>query len=101
MLFTDPIFLFYFLPFSLLSLHLASVGNRFHLPARLAIITTTLVFYAYQNWTWPVLFLLIVGITWLGSWVISRTTAPGWRKTWLAAGVTLCVRISYQPEAEN
>ena len=87
MLFTDPLFLFYFLPLSLLLVRLASRGQRFYFPAKFTIITATLVFYAYQNWTWPLLFLLIVGATWLCSWAINQTNDTRWRRIWLCAGL--------------
>ena len=87
MLFTDPLFLFYFLPLSLLLVRLASRGQQFYFPAKFAIIAVTLAFYAYQNWTWPVLFLLIVGITWLCSWAINQTDDTRWRRIWLCTGL--------------
>lgn len=61
MLFTDPIFLFYFLPLSLLALRVCSSAHRFTTAARIAIIVATLVFYGYGNILWPVLFFVVVG----------------------------------------
>lgn len=61
MLFTDPIFLFYFFPLSLLALRICSSNHRFTTAARIAIIVATLVFYGYGNILWPVLFLVVVG----------------------------------------
>jgi alginate O-acetyltransferase complex protein AlgI len=60
-LFTDPLFLFYFLPASLLALRLASGRPPFATAAKTVIIGATLVFYAYGNWLWPLLFVAIVG----------------------------------------
>jgi len=61
MLFTDPLFLFYFLPVSLLALRTCGTGKGFTPIARWTIILSTLVFYAYENWLWCILFLTVVG----------------------------------------
>jgi alginate O-acetyltransferase complex protein AlgI len=87
MLFTDPLFLFYFLPLSLILVRLSSRGQRLYYPAKIAIIAATLIFYAYQNWTWPLLFLLIVCVTWLCSWAINLTEDTRWRRIWLITGI--------------
>ncbi|MGO4222714.1 MBOAT family protein [Lysobacter sp. TAF61] len=65
MLFTDPLFLFYFLPLALMGLRLCSFNRRFQLAARVAIVTSTLLFYGYGNVLWPLLFLFVVGGTYL------------------------------------
>lgn len=61
MLFTDPLFLFYFLPITLLALRACQTSGRFAFAARSVIIGTTLIFYGYENLLWPFLFLGVVG----------------------------------------
>ena len=61
MQFTDPLFLFYFLPLALLIFRVASLGNRFTMAARYSIIVATLAFYAYENWFWCFLFFIVIG----------------------------------------
>ena len=61
MLFTDPLFLFYFLPLALLALRVVSSNKRFTTAARVAIILSTLVFYGYGNLLWPLLFICVIG----------------------------------------
>lgn len=61
MLFTDPLFLFYFLPLALISLRVCTLGRGFAIPGRLAIIVATVIFYGYGNILWPLLFFVVVG----------------------------------------
>lgn len=91
MLFTDPLFLFYFLPAVLLLLRVASVGNRLRVPAKLLIIASTLVFYAYGNWLWILIFLTVVGGAYAYGWLIAWTTSPRGRRMWLAAALLHCL----------
>ncbi len=93
MLFTDPLFLFYFLPFSLLALRLCGAGNKFGAAARLAIIASTLVFYAYGNILWPVLFLCVVGGTYAFSVLILTAENPALRRAALVAAVVYALLI--------
>ena len=65
MLFTDTLFLFYFLPIVLLVFRVASWNNRFSMAARLVLIVATLIFYAYENWLWCILFFVVIGGTYL------------------------------------
>lgn len=87
MLFTDPLFLFYFLPLSLILVRLSARGQRLYYPTKITIIIATLIFYVYQSWTWPLLFLLIVCATWLCSWAINLTEDNRWRRIWLITGI--------------
>jgi len=61
MLFTDPLFLFYFLPLALFALRVCYSNQRFTAAARVAIIGSTLVFYGYGNLLWPLLFVCVIG----------------------------------------
>jgi alginate O-acetyltransferase complex protein AlgI len=61
MLFTDPLFLFYFLPIALFALRLCYSNQRLTTAARVAIIVSTLVFYGYGNLLWPLLFVCVIG----------------------------------------
>jgi len=88
MLFTDPLFLFYFLPLALILVRLASPDGRLRDLTRFVIIFSTLVFYAYENWRWPLIFLAIVGWTYGCAFLINRTGSTPWRKLSLSAGIS-------------
>ncbi len=79
MLFTDPLFLFYFLPLSLVALRICSSSHRFTAAARIAIIVATLVFYAYGNILWPLLFFFVVGGIYLFNLPILLGKSPAMR----------------------
>lgn len=76
MLFTDPLFLFYFLPLALLALRICAFSGRFTTAAKLAIIASTLVFYAYGNWLWCGVFLLVIGGTYSCTLLILKSQHP-------------------------
>jgi alginate O-acetyltransferase complex protein AlgI len=63
MLFTDTLFLFYFLPLSLLLFRFAAWNNHFSVAARSTIIVVTLIFYGYENWLWCILFAVVIAGT--------------------------------------
>jgi len=71
-LFTDPLFLFYFLPLALLALRICAIFGRFTTAAKLVIIAATMVFYAYGNWLWCGLFILVIGGTYLCTLLVLR-----------------------------
>ena len=75
MLFTDPLFLFYFLPGTLVLLRLSAAGGRFVAATRIAIVLATLVFYAYGNWLWPLLFIAVVTGTYGFALLTLRSTS--------------------------
>lgn len=79
MLFTDPFFLFYFLPVSLLALRVSAPTGRFRAAARLVIIGATLIFYAYENWLWCGLFLCVTGGTYACTLLVLTGKARGQR----------------------
>jgi alginate O-acetyltransferase complex protein AlgI len=60
MLFTDILFLFYFLPVTLFIFRFAAWDNRFSVAARSTIIVATMVFYGYENWLWCILFAVVI-----------------------------------------
>jgi len=90
-LFTDPLFLFYFLPAVLLLLRIASIGGRLRATAKAVIIASTLVFYAYLNWFWTLVFLVIVGGAFGYGWLIARTADRRGQRAWLAAALGHCL----------
>jgi alginate O-acetyltransferase complex protein AlgI len=90
MLFTDPLFLFYFLPFTLVALRVIAASGRFAARARVAIISATAVFYAQGNWLWPALFLVVVGGTYAFAMIALYATSKGVRR----AGITGAVMFA-------
>lgn len=91
MLFTDPLFLYYFLPAVLLALRLTAVGNRLNALAKATIVGATLVFYAYENWLWVLIFLAVVGGTYAYGWILARAENAAWRRFWLGLAIAHCV----------
>ena len=93
MLFTDPLFLFYFLPITLVAMRVIAASGRFATLARIAIIAATAVFYAQGNWLWPVLFLVVVGGTYAFAMVALCASSPRARRAGIAGAVifALCV----------
>jgi alginate O-acetyltransferase complex protein AlgI len=93
MVFSSHLFLFYFLPLALLALRACSTGRRFNSAARLAIIGSTLVFYAYGNLLWPLLFVLTIGGIYLASIPVLYSTSAGIRRWAVAAGVAYAIAV--------
>ncbi len=91
MLFTDPLFLFYFLPITLVVLRCAAPAGRLNGFAKGGIIAATLVFYAYENWLWVPVFLAVVAGTYACGWAIAVTDRPAWRRIWLALAIVHCL----------
>lgn len=93
MLFTDPLFLFYFLPVTLVAMRAIAASGRFATLARVAIIAATAVFYAQGNWLWPVLFLVVVGGTYAFAMVALCASGPRARRAGVAGAVifALCI----------
>lgn len=75
MLFTDPLFLFYFLPFALLAVRLCTLRGRILFFLKISIILVTFMFYAYENWLWVVLFLVIVSGPYLYGLFMRQSTS--------------------------
>jgi alginate O-acetyltransferase complex protein AlgI len=93
MLFTDPLFLFYFLPAALLALRLAGGRGPFTAPARAAIIVATLVFYAYGNWLWPLLFIAVVSGVYAFTLVTLFAERPRVRRAAVACAVAYALLV--------
>lgn len=89
MLFTEPTFLFYFLPLALL-LHRAALvrrGDSYPHGARLLVFVLTLVFYGYREpwWIAPFLACLILDYAW--AWAIASAKAAWPRRALLCLSV--------------
>ena len=87
MLFTDPLFLFYFLPITLVAMRLVAASGRFATAAKVAIIAATAVFYAHGNWLWPLLFLFVVGGTYAFAMAALVAQGPRARRVAIAGAV--------------
>lgn len=90
MQFTDPLFLFYFLPFALALLWLCtrnSVGTPFPTSARVCLFALTLIFYGF-NQPWILIpFLLTLSLDFLWSFLLVKTETPWLRKIVLLISV--------------
>lgn len=93
MLFTDPFFLFYFLPVTLVLLRVLAPTGRLNAPVKGLIIFATLIFYAYENWLWVLIFIAVAGGAYLYGWAIVLARRGGWRTAWLGAAVLHCVLL--------
>lgn len=91
MLFTDPLFLFYFLPATLLLLRCFALGGRLNAWVKGGIIAATLVFYAYENWLWVLVFLTVVVGTYAYGWALVATERSSLRRLWLGLAVVHCL----------
>lgn len=93
MLFTDPLFLFYFLPATLLLLRIAAVGGRLNALVKIGIILATLVFYAYENWLWVLVFLAVAFGTYASGWALSVSDRAWLRRFWLGLALVYCLLL--------
>lgn len=91
MLFTDPLFLFYFLPVTLVLLRCCARTGGLNTAVKLLIIASTLVFYAYENWLWVIVFLAVIGGAYGYGWALASTERTGWRRFWLGAALVHCL----------
>ncbi len=86
--FTHSIFLFYFLPFSLLAMRMVTPSKgRFPNLSRALVFALTLVFYGCKNPWWLIPFLICIGFDFVWARLLSRTVAPRLRKLWLSLSV--------------
>ncbi|MBI1860397.1 MAG: MBOAT family protein [Deltaproteobacteria bacterium] len=91
MLFTDPIFLFYFLPGTLLTMRLLthnSVGRAFPGAARIAVFLLTCFFYGFREPWWLIPFLLCIVFDFFWASRIHSEQRPEWRRFWLVMSVS-------------
>jgi alginate O-acetyltransferase complex protein AlgI len=88
-LFTDGIFLFYFLPAALLLHRLALGRSRGYYPfcAKIVIFVLTLVFYGYRDVWWLIPFLVSVSFDFFWASLLIRAERPALRKALLFASV--------------
>jgi alginate O-acetyltransferase complex protein AlgI len=93
MLFTDPLFLFYFLPAVLLGLRCIAWKNRFARPAKGFVVIATLVFYAHQNWRWVFVFLAVCVSAYVGGWALATARQDWARRVWLGVTIACCVLV--------
>lgn len=83
MLFTDALFLFYFLPAALFLLRLttaASPGRKYPWASQLVLFCLTLVFYGFKEPWWILPFLLCIGLDFIWATLLTRTKNPRMRK---------------------
>ena len=91
MLFTDPLFLFFFLPATLVLMRVAAWSGRLSGLVKCVIIGSTLVFYAYENWLWVFIFLGVIGGTYAYGWLLAMVQQERWRKILLGASILHCL----------
>lgn len=91
MLFTDPFFLFYFLP-AVLALHWlanrASAGRAYGNWARLCLFLSTLIFYGYSHAWWLAPFFVSIAFDFIWASALQRTQSPALRTLLLFASLT-------------
>ncbi len=89
MLFTDAFFLFYFLPATLLLGRILTIGGRLNGAFKAWVVIATLLFYAYENWLWVLLFGLVVGSSYLGTCGVASSSASLSRRLWLTVSIAI------------
>jgi alginate O-acetyltransferase complex protein AlgI len=90
MLFTDPLFLFFFLPVFLgaFSALARLAGGRFRVPLKLCILVATLVFYGWRHKpAWWLPFCAAVAFDFLWSRLLARSHSPRARRLILALSI--------------
>lgn len=88
MQFTDPFFLFYFLPVALLVLRVAG-RNAPRLPYMLAVVVLTLGFYGFEKIYWIGIFIGTAAATYLAARVIAKSRSNGVRFAMLVIGMAI------------
>ncbi len=91
MLFTDPLFLFYFLPTTLLAVKIASISGKFNFAIGSVIIIATLIFYSFENILWVGLFLSIAFFSYGTGLLISKANTKILRILFLSLGIGNCL----------
>jgi len=83
MLFTDPAFLFYFLPFALIAHRLAchrNAAGQYGSAPRLVLFLLTALFYGITNPLWLIPFFICIGFDFTWASLLVRTESPRRRK---------------------
>lgn len=92
MLFTDTLFLFYFLPFALTLHWFASLPalarRRYGNLARVTIFGLSLLFYGFKSPWWLLPFFVSVAFDFIWASLLHRTEGPHWRKLLVCLSVT-------------
>lgn len=96
MLFTDPIFLFYFLPFGLFIMRQVTrqaTGREFPALARVLIFGLTTIFYGFREPWWLVPFIICIFFDFFWASRIHRSQSARARRLWLSLSVmqNLCL----------
>src|SRR5688572_5762737 len=90
MLFTHPLFLFYFLPVSLI-LHRLAIGRNssaaYPVRASYVLILCTLVFYGFKEVWWLIPFVGSVFFDFVWATLLAREERPKWRKAYCLMSV--------------
>src|ERR1700720_3194664 len=86
--FTDPFFLFYFLPAFFLIVRVLTDGSHFTVALRAFIIIATLLFYGFENPAWIGVLVAIMIPTFLCARLISRSSSKTLRVFSLVLGIT-------------
>ena len=98
MLFTDPLFLFFFLPVFLAGFTALSrlTGGRFRNPAKLFVLVGTLVFYGWRHKpAWWLPFCVAVGFDFLWSRLLVAATRPRRRRLLLTLSIAQNVSLLF------
>ncbi len=90
MLFTDPIFLFYFLPLSLILMRLFTrrhMNRSFPVTARLMLFSLTAVFYGFREPWWLIPFFICIGFDFFWASRIATAGTTRSRRLWLTMSI--------------
>ena len=90
MLFTDAIFLFYFLPLVLILHRLLAGegGGKYPVAARWFLVSATLIFYGWNQPWWVAPFFVSAGFDYFWVSLLLRAKALSWRRLWLVLSIT-------------
>jgi len=89
MLFTEPLFLFYFLPLALTAFALVQRRGAvtFHLSAKLCLFLLSVVFYGFAQPWWLIPFFVSLSFDFLWAYLIVRTENPFWRRFFVTSSI--------------
>jgi alginate O-acetyltransferase complex protein AlgI len=93
MIFTDPIFFFYFLPSFLIVARVLSSRPNLQLLLRIFIIAATLIFYGFQNPLWIALFAATILPAYLFTLLTAKTLESKTSTIFLTLGIAHCLTM--------